>query len=817
MSSGAPQPQAPAVSPPPLPPALVPAETPIDQSRIGRGQVALRVGAVAVATLLLLALTLRRGLNHDEHQFVAGAALLARDGLMPYRDFAWFHVPNLLYLYAALFTVSDLLLLTARLLSVAAVALLAGLLLASAPRRLGSATGRLRTIDGAGPLVLLLLIGSAAFLHASGRAWNHDLPIALTVAAFLALVRGLDQGSAGGRGGRWSLLAGLLLGLAAGTRLSFAPLALPFLAAPWLWPGTMRERLVQAAAIAGGMLLGLLPVFHALGSAPAGFLFGNFRYAQLNTAWYRALEPSVSGATPVGKLLDGVRFLVQPANLPLLLLTAAALWRVRGAVRRGSARDLRLWLLLLPFVAMGILAPTPMQMQYLYVLFPLLALALLLALRHDSKPATMLPWLAGAALVTMVLATPAYAAGLAILPFPSEWAPLKIHARGLLMADLAASGPDSGTSQAVERPHILTLSPIDPLEGDATIDPRLATGPFAWRVAPLLTPDERARNGMVGPDELDELLAGDPPRALFAGLHDDDADAEARLRSWVATHGYVAAPMPDEGTLYLSPLARWREEGGATIRLGAHTLPREPVAPGEETTFTLYLQSDGPTAANLNLLVRAVDAAGNELFRQDGWPFGAATSGWEPGALWLDGHTVRLSSTAAPGLHRVEASLYDPATLESAGEVATVGWLQVAPAATPPPPLARFDDALALVDLQAPATLQAGETLTASLTWQVMRTPESDLTRFVHLAPAGSMEPLAQTDAPPTNGFAPTTLWPVGLVQADALTLPLPADMPPGDYTLYVGLYDPATGRRLPVSPPAEAEAFAAATITIAP
>ena len=43
---------------------------------------------LAAAFVLLWGLNMRRGLNHDEHQFVASGALLARAGLLPYRDFA---------------------------------------------------------------------------------------------------------------------------------------------------------------------------------------------------------------------------------------------------------------------------------------------------------------------------------------------------------------------------------------------------------------------------------------------------------------------------------------------------------------------------------------------------------------------------------------------------------------------------------------------------------------------------------------------------------------------------------------------------------
>ncbi|MGL4651050.1 MAG: hypothetical protein ACRC1H_16695, partial [Caldilineaceae bacterium] len=338
--------------------------------------VALVVAVVVAATLLLFALAMRRGLNHDEHQFVAGATLLARDGLQPYRDFAWFHMPTLLYLNAALFRQADHLLLAARLLQVASAGVLLLMLAFAAPasgvtQPRWTAGGRLV----AGALVVLLLITSAAFLHAAGRAWNHDLPIALAVGATLAQIRGLNRAQAGGRAWPWSLLAGLLLGLAAGTRLTFAPLMLPFFLAPWLWPLGRRRRLESALALGAGLLMGLAPSLYAFALAPDAFLFGNLRYAQLNTAWYRSQQPPVGGLSLPGKVLDTLRFLAQPANLPLIALTAAALWLGRSGLRQPT---LRFWLLLLPFVALGALAPTPMQMQYIYVLLPFLALGLLL-------------------------------------------------------------------------------------------------------------------------------------------------------------------------------------------------------------------------------------------------------------------------------------------------------------------------------------------------------------------------------------------------------------------------------------------------------
>ena len=124
---------------------------------------------------------MRRGLNHDEHQFVASAALIARQDMLPYRDFPYFHVPTLSIIYALIFRFTDYLLLGARWFSVVCSWLTLAVLLAAALVWLRNlrASGRLL----AGVLVTLLVMNTPAFLHASGRAWNHDFPTLLTLAA----------------------------------------------------------------------------------------------------------------------------------------------------------------------------------------------------------------------------------------------------------------------------------------------------------------------------------------------------------------------------------------------------------------------------------------------------------------------------------------------------------------------------------------------------------------------------------------------------------------------------------------------------------
>ena len=59
---------------------------------------------------------------------------------------------------------------------------------------------------------------------------------------------------------------------------------------------------------------------------------------------------------------------------------------------------------------------------------------------------------------------------------------------------------------------------------------------------------------------------------------------------------------------------------------------------------------------------------------------------------------------------------------------------------------------------------------------------------------------VAQGDAPPQAGRYPTHWWEPGEVIADQHAIPLPADLPLGDYRVRTGLYWPDTGERLPLA-----------------
>jgi len=111
---------------------------------------------------------------------------------------------------------------------------------------------------------------------------------------------------------------------------------------------------------------------------------------------------------------------------------------------------------------------------------------------------------------------------------------------------------------------------------------------------------------------------------------------------------------------------------------------------------------------------------------------------------------------------------------------------------------ANFDDQFTLLGYDLPrSTAVAGESLDLALYWQARRPPATNYSSLAQLIDGAGKVVSAQDNLHP--GQYPTHLWqPWGYV-TDPHRLPLPLDIPPGQYTLLVGLYEPDTWRRLPV------------------
>jgi 4-amino-4-deoxy-L-arabinose transferase-like glycosyltransferase len=115
-----------------------------------------------------------------------------------------------------------------------------------------------------------------------------------------------------------------------------------------------------------------------------------------------------------------------------------------------------------------------------------------------------------------------------------------------------------------------------------------------------------------------------------------------------------------------------------------------------------------------------------------------------------------------------------------------------------PPPLeevrpAAFGDAIRLRGFDWITAPQAGSPAVLRLQWELARPIERDYVLFAHLVGADG-ERVAQVDLP-----LPTSSWQVGRYQQTELPITMPATAA-GELHVLVGLYDPATLERLPLT-----------------
>jgi len=114
-----------------------------------------------------------------------------------------------------------------------------------------------------------------------------------------------------------------------------------------------------------------------------------------------------------------------------------------------------------------------------------------------------------------------------------------------------------------------------------------------------------------------------------------------------------------------------------------------------------------------------------------------------------------------------------------------------------PPP--RLGDAIELAAAwQGSATVRRGETLSLALVWRALATPEASYTVFVQAVDDAGVK-AGQLDRLPCSGGCLTTYWQPGDLVGEWVELSIRADAQPGRYRLIAGLYDLATGERLPV------------------
>jgi hypothetical protein len=237
----------------------------------------------------------------------------------------------------------------------------------------------------------------------------------------------------------------------------------------------------------------------------------------------------------------------------------------------------------------------------------------------------------------------------------------------------------------------------------------------------------------------------------------------------------------------------------------------QSLAPGDTVLLDVVWQAQRALETDYAAFAHLVDAEGQGRAGDDHQPYDGRypTSAWGAGEMVRDTFTLAVPADAPPGLYDVQVGWYDPATQERlpVGDgsslrlaVLPVDWTGTGAGLLAPLDVEFGTGAGSGIRLEG-YRWQAGpgaNELEVTLRWRAAGHPQGDYQVFVHLLAGDDL--VGQGDGPPLDGRWPTLLWLPGLALDDVHRVPLPADLPAGRYDLLVGLYDPATGVRLPTS-----------------
>ncbi len=265
-----------------------------------------------------------------------------------------------------------------------------------------------------------------------------------------------------------------------------------------------------------------------------------------------------------------------------------------------------------------------------------------------------------------------------------------------------------------------------------------------------------------------------------------------------------------ENPLTLTPFI-WAEH----IRLAGYDLNSPAIAAGKANALMFYWENLKDADLNNKVFIQIINAQGQPisqveepLIQEDMTYYGVRDG------LVLGQHQIWTGPDTPAGLYLLRFGLFNPRTEERlplttadnqpAGDQIIGAPFYVLKDGVDPrrpdvPLPATLGENIRLLGYSPPHPLaQLPPTgLNLTLYWQATGPIAADYTVFVQLLDAQNRV-VSQVDAQPLAGLYPTSRWQPGEVLVSQLTLPAPPDGLQGEYRLVTGMYDLATGSRLP-------------------
>lgn len=467
--------------------------------------------------------------DHDDNPYNAGAKITSEEGLLPYKDYRFIHMPYYVFAYSLILEFTPSLTFSTRIISLASFFSMLLLIFYSIQASLSRKNQIFRFMVGASALIFLMY---NPFVQYSFARFTYDFPLLLTMLSFLTLISTEKSEKSFLK----ATISGLLLGIAIGFRMHFIFFTIPFAVSLLLFlkqPKLIKLKLFIYFSV--GVFAGLVPVFILFMIAPKGFIFDIYQF-HFNID----MKAQPGAALPIGKKLSHL-FLMMSEKWQssvllggvIILLVLKIFKLIKDDVLNFRINVLLITLPFLVYLSVGKL----LMIQYLYPLSVFLILVIFYGLCALKKHANYAAILFFSLSILMLFGV--NHKKLNEMKNPEDWYALSRYKISTLVDD-ALSG----------KTKVLTLSPAEIIESDSiTIYKEFVSSPFLWRTSHSIPDDVREEFNIISGKEVNSFMQENQPDAILTGYYREDL--EIKFIEFAQNNGYIKVDLPTRRKLKL--------------------------------------------------------------------------------------------------------------------------------------------------------------------------------------------------------------------------------------------------------------------------
>jgi hypothetical protein len=260
------------------------------------------------------------------------------------------------------------------------------------------------------------------------------------------------------------------------------------------------------------------------------------------------------------------------------------------------------------------------------------------------------------------------------------------------------------------------------------------------------------------------------------------------------------------------------------LTLLGYDLPARHAEAGGGFPITLFWRVEDNLDQTYIVFNRLLDSRQNAWGGYDRLPQEVAdTALWYPGEIVMDAFHIPIRDDTPDGIYTIDIGLYNQVDqtaqslqiLENGQPIeqtsVRIGPVKVGKISTEPvlpqeqvkpryPVSVKLGEPSVILLRGYDLSLEK-ETARLTVYWESLEPTSVDWSIFAHIRNQTG-ETVAQKDGPAGGSgdvYYPSSLWGMGEVIADEVIIPLPNGLPPGEYSLVIGLYDLTDGTRLTV------------------